>query len=83
MSRKDKYVYINVYDRKLNKLWQKEISNASQITWDTTNSNLVFVSDNDFYNINIETGENIFDPVFVGKKNDVRILLRLVKGYYF
>ncbi len=74
MSRKDKYVYINVYDRKLNKLWQKEISNASQITWDTTNSNLVFVSDNDFYNINIETGENIFDPVFVGKKNDVRIL---------
>ena len=67
MSVADKYVYISVYDRNLNKLWQREISNASELTWDATNSNLVFVSDNDFYNINIETGEDIFNPVFVGK----------------
>lgn len=52
----------------------REISNASELTWDATNSNLVFVSDNDFYNINIETGEDIFNPVFVGKKADIRIV---------
>lgn len=74
MSVADKYVYIIVYDRNLNKLWQREISNASELTWDATNSNLVFVSDNDFYNINIETGEDIFNPVFVGKKADIRIV---------
>lgn len=74
MSVADKYVYISVYDRNLNKLWQREISNASELTWDATNSNLVFVSDNDFYNINIETGEDIFNPVFVGKKADIRIV---------
>lgn len=74
MSRKDKYVYINVYNRDLKKLWSKEISNASQITWDGTNGSLVFVSDNDLYNINIETGEDIFNPIFVGKRQDVRII---------
>ena len=72
MSRKDKYVYIDIYDRNLNKLWSKEISRASQLTWDATNTNLVFVSDNDMYNINMETGETIFEA-YVGKKKDIRI----------
>lgn len=73
MSRKDKYVYIDIYDRNLNKLWSKEISKASQMTWDATNTNLIFVSDNDLYNINMETGEIVFET-FVGKKNDIRII---------
>ena len=73
MSRKDNYVYIDIYDRNLNKLWSKEISKASQITWDATNTNLVFVSDNDFYNINMETGETVFET-YVGKKTDIRIV---------
>lgn len=74
MSREDKRVYISVYNRELKKLWSKEISNASNITWDSTNESVVFVSDNDLYNINIETGENIFDPVFVGKKVNVTMI---------
>lgn len=73
-SAQDKYIYIKIYDRNLNKLWQREISNVSQITWDATNSNLVFISDNDFYNINMETGEDMFKPVYVGKRRDVRIV---------
>ena len=73
MSRKDNYVYIDIYDRNLNKLWAKEISNASQIVWDATNTNLIFVSDNDLYNINIETGETVFET-YVGKKTDIRIV---------
>ncbi len=73
MSRKDEYVYIDIYDRNLNKLWSKEISKASQVTWDATNTNLLFVSDNDLYNINMETGETVFE-VYVGKKSDIRIV---------
>lgn len=74
LSVKDKYIYISVYDRQLNKLWQREISNVSQVTWDATNERLVFVSDNDFYNINIETGEDIFTPKYVGKRTNVNIV---------
>ena len=33
-----------------------------------------YAKNNDFYNINIETGEDIFNPVFVGKKADIRIV---------
>lgn len=73
MSRKDNYVYIDIYDRNLNKLWAKEISKASQIVWDATNTNLIFVSDNDLYNINMETGETVFET-YVGKKSDIRIV---------
>lgn len=73
-SKKDKYIYISIYDRNLNKLWSREISQVSQIVWDATNSNLTFVSDNDFYNINIETGEDIWNPIYVGKRNDIRIV---------
>lgn len=73
MSRKDKYVYIDIYDRDLKKLWSKEISKASQVVWDATNENLVFVSDNDLYNINMQTGETVFET-YVGKKEDVRIV---------
>ena len=74
MSMKDKYVYINIYDRQLNKLWQREISNVSQIAWDATNENLIFVSDNDLYNINITTGEDVFTPKYVGKRDNVNIV---------
>lgn len=73
-SRKDKYIYISIYDRSLNKLWSKEISNVSQIIWDATNTNLTFVSDNDFYNINMETGEDVWNPIYVGKRRDIRIV---------
>jgi len=73
-SRKDKYIYISIYDRNLNKLWSKEISNVSQVIWDATNTNLTFVSDNDFYNINMETGEDVWNPIYVGKRNDIRIV---------
>ena len=68
MSRVDKYVYISVYDRSLKKLFSREIANVSAITWDATDTTLVFVSDNDMYQINLETGEDIVEPIFVGKK---------------
>ncbi len=74
MSWNDKYIYISVYDRKLNKIWSREISNVSRIVWDATDTQLVFVSDNDMYNINLETGENIREPLFVGKKTNIRIV---------
>ena len=73
-SRKDKYMYISVYNRNLEKLWSKEISNVSQAVWDATNTNLTFVSDNDFYNINMENGEDAWEPIYVGKRSDIRIV---------
>ena len=74
MSRIDELVYISVYNRDLEKLWSREISNVSNITWDATDTQLVFVSDNDMYNIDLETGKDIVKPIYVGKKNSVAIV---------
>lgn len=74
MSRIDDLVYISVYNRDLEKLWSREISNVSNITWDATDTQLVFVSDNDMYNIDLETGKDIVKPIYVGKKNSVAIV---------
>ena len=74
MDRSGKYMYISVYDRNLNKIWSREISNVSRMVWDATDTQLTFVSDNDMYNIDLESGENIGEPLYVGKKNAVRIV---------
>lgn len=74
MSMIDRCVYISVYDRQFNKMWSKEITKVSNIAWDATNSALAFVSDNDMYLIDLESGENLLSPVFVGKKNKIRIV---------
>ena len=74
MSRYDELVYINVYNRDLEKLWSREISNVSNIVWDATDTQLTFVSDNDMYNIDLESGKDIMDPMYVGKKHNVAIV---------
>lgn len=74
ISQKDKKAYISVYDRNYNKLWQRELNDVSNISWDSTDKELIFVHNNDLYRVNIESGENISDPIYVGQKDDIRIV---------
>ena len=74
ISRYDKYIYISVYNRNLDKLWSREISNVSNVVWDATDNQLTFVSDNDMYNIDLESGKDIMNPIYVGKKKSVTIV---------
>ena len=41
---------------------------------DATDTQLTIVSDNDMYNIDIKSGENLMEPVYVGKKTNVAIV---------
>lgn len=73
-SSNDKYIVLNVYDRNYKKKWKKEIENVSSITWDASTTQLAFVSDNDLYVMDLETGEDIIAPVLVAGKTSVTIV---------
>lgn len=70
----DKYIVLNVYDKNYDKKWKKEIENVSSITWDASTTQLAFVSDNDLYVMDLETGEDIISPVLVAGKTSVTIV---------
>ncbi len=66
-----KHVYIDYFDKDLKKLWSREFDyNSSEVISpiDYTSTQLAIVIDNDLHLINLETGEDIFEPVLVGTK---------------
>lgn len=65
---------LDYYDKQLNKIWTREFPETTSAVYDYTESNIYLVANNELNIINIETGENTFDPVFVGKKIEVRKL---------
>lgn len=73
-----KHVYIDYFDRNLNKIWQREFDYASTKSYvspiDYTDKVMAAVIDNDLYLIDLETGENIIEPVMVGEKVRVNMM---------
>lgn len=74
-----KYVYIDYFDKDLNKLWAREfaynsndLNNLSPMDYNSTQMSIVI--DNDLYLINTETGKNIIEPVLVGSKTKILIM---------
>ena len=70
-DKKLKHVYIDYFDKDLKKLWSREFdynSNAVSSPIDYTSNQLAIVIDNDLHLINLETGEDIIEPVLVGEK---------------
>ena len=78
-----KMSYMDYFDKDLKKLWSREFEykstnasiNSSPFisTLDYDTNKLAFVVDNDMYLIDIETGENIIEPVIVGTKLKVNM----------
>ena len=78
-----KMSYMDYFDKDLKKLWSREFEykstnasiNSSPFisTLDYDTNKLAFVVDNDMYLIDIETGENIIEPVIVGTKIKVNM----------
>ncbi len=72
-----KHVYIDYFDRQLKKLWGREFDYESEAIvspMDYTSTQMAFVIDNDLYLVDLQTGENIIDPVLVGNKVKVMML---------
>lgn len=60
------------YDKAFNKIWERDFSEISNAVYDYTETNLYIVVNNELYIINIETGEDVFDPSYVGEKKEIR-----------
>lgn len=73
-----KYVYIDYFDKDLNKVWSREFQYTSTKAFaspmDYTDEQMAVVVDNDLYLIDLETGENIIEPVIVGEKVKVNMI---------
>ena len=73
-----KYVYIDYFDKDFNKIWSREFQYSSSKAYvsplDYTLDKMAFVVDNDFYLIDINTGEDIIAPVLVGEKIKVNMM---------
>lgn len=72
------YVYIDYFDKDLNKVWSREFQYTSTKAFaspmDYTDEQMALVVDNDLYLIDLETGENIIEPVIVGEKVKVNMM---------
>ena len=63
---------LEYYDNQFNKIWEREFPETISAVYDYTKSNIYLVANSELHIINIETGEDTFEPVFVGKKIEVR-----------
>ena len=69
---------ITCYDTSLQRVWSREFENVvvtgHQIPYDFTKNNVYVATNNRIYIINAETGEDTFEPVYVGQKTEIRKL---------
>lgn len=73
---------LEYYDQNYNKLWKREFEEIAPPktegdmtrVYDYTKNNIYLVANNELYIINTETGEDTYEPKFVGDKIDVRKL---------
>ena len=72
------YVYVDYFDRDYKKIWSREFKYESAKAYsspiDYTQDKLAIVVDNDLYLIDVNTGENIIDPVIVGEKTTINMM---------
>lgn len=65
---------LEYYDKELNKLWKREFEETTSAAYDYTKNNIYLSANNEMYIIDLATGEDTFDPVFIGEILDVRKL---------
>ena len=69
---------IACYDTNLRRVWTREFENVvitgAQIPYDFTKNNIYVATNNRIYIINAETGEDTYQPVYVGAKTEIRKL---------
>ena len=65
---------LEYYDSSLNKIWKREFAETTNAEYDYTKNNVYLIANNELFIINIETGEDTFNPVYVGERADIRKL---------
>lgn len=65
---------LEYYDTDLKKIWSKEFSETVSAAYDFTSTSIYVVVNNDLHILDIATGEEKIDPVYIGNKAYVRKL---------
>lgn len=65
---------LEYYDSSLNKVWEREFMETTSAQYDYTAQNIYLVANNELYIINLETGEDVYTPAYVGAKLEIRKL---------
>ena len=60
------------YDSDFKKIWQRDFEETINGVYDYTKNNFYIVANNDLYIINMQTGEDVTKPSYVGEKIDIR-----------
>lgn len=63
---------LTYYDKEFNKIWEREFEEITSAVYDYTETNLYIAVNNELYIINMETGEDVFPPSYIGEKKEVR-----------
>lgn len=58
--------------KEFHKIWEREFEEITNAVYDYTETNLYIAVNNELYIINMETGEDVFPPSYVGEKKEVR-----------
>lgn len=65
---------LSYYDNSYNKIWSRDFEETTSAVYDYTKNNIYIVVNNNLYIIDINTGEDIFEPQYVEGKKDIRKL---------
>lgn len=60
------------YDSDFKKIWQRDFEETVNGVYDYTKSKFYIVANNDLYIIDMQTGEDVTKPSYVGEKTDIR-----------
>ena len=60
------------YDKDFQKIWEREFEDTENVAYDYTKNNIYMTLNNNLYIIDAKTGEDTYDPIYVGKQGFVR-----------
>lgn len=65
---------IEYYDRTHKKIWERQFEDVGSYCYDYTETAMYMIINEDMYTINMDTGEDLKEPVYIGKKDYIRKL---------
>ena len=63
---------VEYFDKELNQIWKREFNGTTNAVYDYTMDNMYIVANNTLNIISMATGEDSFEPVYVGNKLGIR-----------
>ena len=63
---------VEYFDKELNQIWKREFNDTTNAVYDYTMDNMYIVANNTLNIISMSTGEDTFEPVYVGDKLEIR-----------